>query len=253
MEHNISLAKLEHYGIRGIANEWFRSYLSNRKQYVSINGHESSLASVLCGVPQGSVLGPLLFLIYINGLNQAIKFCKVHHFADDTNLLRFNKSVAKLNKLVNQDIKSLIVWLNANKISLNMEKTELAIFKHQRKKLCTEIKIKLNRKRFYPSQSVRYLGIKIDQNLNWKDDIKDIAVKLNRANFLLFKIRNFVNITILKTIYFAIFHSHINYANLVWAQNSNAMRRILTLQKKGYENYYFPIKELPFKPFIFKT
>ena len=129
-------------------------------------------------------------------------------------------------------MKNLTVWLNANKISLNVDKTELVIFKHQRKKLDTEIKIKLNRKRLYPSQSVRYLGIKIDQNLNWKDHINDIAVKLNRANALLFKIRNFVNITILKTIYFAIFDSHINYANLVWAQNSNAMSRILTLQKR---------------------
>ena len=146
VEHDISLAKLEHYGIRGPANKWFRSYLSNRKQYVSINDHESSLASVLYGVPQDSVLGPLLFLIYINDLNQAIRFCKVHHFADDTNLLHFNKSVVKLNKLVNQDMKILTVWLSANKISLNVEKTELVIFKHQRKKLDTEIKIKINRK-----------------------------------------------------------------------------------------------------------
>ena len=107
MEHDIVLAKREHYGIRGLANEWFRFYLSNRKPYVSINGHESSLASVLYRVPQGSVLGPLLFLIYINDLNQAIKVCKVHQFADDSNLLHFNKSVAKLIKLVNQDMKSL--------------------------------------------------------------------------------------------------------------------------------------------------
>ena len=114
-----------------------------------------------------------------------------------------------------------------------MDKTELEVFKHQRKKLGTEIKIKLNRKRICPSQCVRYLDIKIDQNLNWKDHTNDIAVKLNRANGLLFKIRNFVNITILKAIYFAIFDSYINYANMVWAQNSNAMTRILTLQKKS--------------------
>ena len=81
VEHDILLAKLEHYGICGLANEWFRSCLSNIKQYISINGQESSLASVLYGVPQGLVLGPLLFLIYINDLNQAIKLCKVHHFA----------------------------------------------------------------------------------------------------------------------------------------------------------------------------
>ena len=152
--------------------------------------------------------------------------------------------------LVKQDMKNLTVWLNENKISLNVEKTLPVISKHQRKKLDNEIKITHNRKRVYPSQSVRYLGIKIDQNLNWNDHIKDTAIKLNRANALLFKMRNFLNITILKTIYFVLCNSHINYANLVWAQNSNAMSRILTLQKKkNYDNYYFPIKELPFKSF----
>ena len=95
VSHYILLAKLEH-----------RSYLSNRNQYASINGHKSNFAPVLYGVPLGSVLGPLLFLIYINDLIQAITFCKVHYFADDTNLLHFNKSVAKLNKLVNQNNKT---------------------------------------------------------------------------------------------------------------------------------------------------
>ena len=93
--------------------------------------------------------------------------------------------------------------------------------------------MKPTRKCLYRSQSAKYLGIKIDQNLNWKDYIYDIAAKLNIANALLFKIIKFVNITILKTIDFAVFDSHINCANLVWAQNSNAMNRILTLQEKG--------------------
>ena len=83
VEHDILLSKLKHYGICG--HEWFKSYISNRKQYVSINGYDSNLADTKFGVPQGSVLGPLLFLIYVNDLNQALKFCKVHHFADDTN------------------------------------------------------------------------------------------------------------------------------------------------------------------------
>ena len=107
VDHQILLAKLNHYGIRGVSNDWFKSYLSNRNQYVSINGYESGLAALNCGIPQGSVLGPLLFLLYINDLNQAIKFCKVHHFADDTNLLCLSNSIKKLNKLVNADLKHL--------------------------------------------------------------------------------------------------------------------------------------------------
>ena len=130
-----------------MANNWFKSYLFNRKQFVSINGHISNQTSVKYGVPQGSVLGPLLFLIYINDLNLATKFCKVHHFADNTNLLHFSKSVNKLNKYINLDMKNLTDWLNANKTSLNVKKTELVIFKYKKKKLECPIRIKLSRKR----------------------------------------------------------------------------------------------------------
>ena len=174
-----------------------------------------------------------MFLVYINDLNQALKFCKVHHFADDTNLIHFSKSVNRLNKYVNLDLKNLTYWLNANRISLNVKKTELVIFKHQRKKIDSPIKIKLIRKRLYPSKSVKYLGIKIDENLNWKQHIHDIAIKLNRANALLSIIRNYVNKLTLRTIYFAIFDSHINYVNLIWGQNLHALSRIIILQKKA--------------------
>ena len=161
-----------------------------------------------------------MFLVYINDLNQALKFChKVHHFADDTNLIHFNKSVNRLNKYVNLDLKNLTYWLNANRISLNVKKTELVIFKHQRTKLDSPIKIKLSRKRLNPSKSVKYLGIKTDENLNWKQHIHDMAIKLNRANALLSIIKNYVNKLTLSNIYFAIFDSHINYANLIWGQN----------------------------------
>ena len=122
VDHEIVLAILNHYGIRGVSNDWFKTYLSNRNQYVFINGYETGIAALNCDVPQGSVLAPLLFLLYINDLNQAIKFCTIHLFADDTNLLCQSNSMKKLNKLVNADLKHLANWLNGNKISLNVKK-----------------------------------------------------------------------------------------------------------------------------------
>ena len=116
---------------------------------------------MLYGILQSSVPGPLLFLIYVNDLNQAIKFCKVHHFADDTNLLYFSKSITKPNKYVNLDMRNLTDWLNAIKISLNVQKTELVLFKHQRKVIDSEVKIKLSRKRLYPTDSVKYLVLEL--------------------------------------------------------------------------------------------
>ena len=109
----------------------------------------------------------------------------------------------------------------------------LIIFKHQRKKVDSPTKIKLNCKRLCPSKTVKYLGIKINENFNWKQDIHDIAIKLNRANALLSIIRNYVNKHTLRTIYFAIFDSHINYANLIWGQNLHSLSRIIILQKKA--------------------
>ena len=96
VDHGILLNKLCHYGICRLTNKWFESYLANHRQFVSINGFASSTSSIASGVPQGSVLGPLLFLLYINDLHVAIKHCKVHHFADETNLLVINKSLKRL-------------------------------------------------------------------------------------------------------------------------------------------------------------
>ena len=119
-------------------------------------------------------------------------------------------------------MKNLTNWLNVNKISLNVKNTELVIFKHESKKLKRPIRIRLCRKRFYPSKSVKYLGVKIDENLNWKDHTYDIVTRLNRTNALLYKIRNYISFNTLKAIYSAIFYSHINYENLIRKQNPNS-------------------------------
>ena len=158
--------------------------------------------------------------LYINDLNQAIKFCKVHHFADDTNLLCLSNSIKKLNKLVNADLKHLVNWLNANKISLSVKKTEMVIFKSKQKKFEGDFKIKLCGKRLYPTESVKYLGVKIDTNLSWQYHVNDLSIKLNRANALL-------------SIYFAIFDSYLSYCCLVWSQNYSTIQRIIILQKKA--------------------
>ena len=130
-------------------------------------------------------------------------------------------------------MKHLNSWLSANEIYLNVKKTELVTFKPPRKVLLDETKIKLSGKRLYPSNSVKYLGIKIDRFLHWHDQVNSIAVKLNRANALLLKIRSYVNIKTLRNIYFAIFESHLSYSCIVWAQNINTVRRLNVLQKEA--------------------
>ena len=102
--HDILLSKLNHYGIREVAFDWFKSYLSNRTQYVTINNEKSEIQAIKYGVPQGSILGPLLFLIYINDLSRSIKNSKIHHFADDTNLLYASSSLKDINKKINFDL-----------------------------------------------------------------------------------------------------------------------------------------------------
>ena len=136
---------------------------------------------VSLGVPQGSVLEPLLFLIYINDSNSAIKQCKVHHFDDDTNLLYISESVKKLNKAIDSNLKNLPNWLNANKISLNVSKTELILFKPKIRKLDLDLKLRIYGKRLYPIKSVKYLGIKIDEHLTSLYHKNGFTIRLNRA------------------------------------------------------------------------
>ena len=214
---------MNHYGIRGISNDWFKSCLSNRNQDNSISGFYSGLAAINCSVPEGSVLRPILFLLYINDLNQAIKFCKVHYLAEDTNLLCVS----------NSDLKSLVNWLNANKILLNVKESKMVIFKSKQKKFEGDLKIELCGKRLHPTESFKYLGVKIDTNLNWEYYVNDLSIKMNGANALLFKMKKHVSFKILRPIYFAIFDFHLSYCCLVWAHNCSTIQRILILQRKA--------------------
>ena len=131
VDHDILLSKHNYYGVHGVSLQWFKSYLSNRQQLVTLNCTYSDIKSVWIGSPQGSILGPLLFIIYINDLHLSIKHSNTYHFAADTNLQLIINSLKKLNKYINQDMASLVQWLQANNISLNTKKTEIVIFKTQ--------------------------------------------------------------------------------------------------------------------------
>ena len=157
VNHDILINKLDHYGVRGIENNWFRSYLTGRTQFVSILGFDSNTKPVSHGVPQGSVLGPLLFLLYINDLHTALS-SKVFHFADDTNLLNISNSAKKLQKSLNSDLKILYQWLLANKISLNCDKTEIIFFRKAGEEI-PNVTIKLNGHRLHTSKYIKYLGV----------------------------------------------------------------------------------------------
>ena len=177
--------------------------------------------------------GALLFLLYINDLHVAIKHYKVHNFTNDTNLLIINKSRKKLSKVFNIVLKNLTNWLNANKIFKNFSKTELIIFNPKRKPLDFNMRIKLNGKRLYLTDSVKYLGVKIDSKLNWKSHVNATATKSNQANAMLYEVRVFVNANILKSIYYALFEPHMNYACIIWVQNISTIKLINILQRKA--------------------
>ena len=159
VNHHILLRKLENYGIRGITNQWFHSYLSNRKQSVSIFNYKSEELTITCGVPQWSVLGPLhvLFLLYINDFSNSAKDNEFHLFADDSNLFSSGKKLQTLELNLSRDLINVNQWLCANKLSLNIDKSNLVIFRPPQKKINYNIKLKIDDKDIKEMKSIKYL------------------------------------------------------------------------------------------------
>ena len=251
VNHMILLQKLEHYGIRDIANNWMRSYLTNRSQCVSTNGVKSKNLKVSCGVPQGSILGPLLFIIYINDMHKALNKCTVHHFADDTNLLFSDKSPNVIKKTMNKELALLFDWLCANRLSLNVGKTEFIIFRPPKMKLENRVVLTLNHKQIFESRKIKYLGLLMDDRLTWKFHINELCKKLNRSVGMLFKLRHLCPSSVLKSLYFSIFNSHMTYGLPVWGNTDKIYtEKINLLQKKAIRAITFSDFRAPSLPIL---
>ena len=234
VDHSVLLEKLKYYGIRGIENNWFKSYLSNRNQFVFVSGEKSDIKIIKHGVPQGSVLGPLLFILYINDLKSAIRNCNTFLFADDTCLLNSNTKLKTIEKNLNYDLKMLYKWLCASKISLNITKTEVVLFHHDNKTIDHELKLKLNGKHLSLSENVKYLGITINHNLSFSQHQDSLSIKLRHANGALSKIRHVASKSVLRSVFNSLFMSHLSYGCQTWAQNINLnTNRIYKLQKSA--------------------
>ena len=211
VNHDILCEKLAYYGFRGNCQLLIKSFLSNRQQFVSINGFDSSKLDIKCGVPQGSTLGPLLFLLYINDLRFALKDSIASHFADDTCILYASNKLKSIETVLNCDLRLASDWLNANRLSLNVDKSKLLIFKSKQRKFNKDsISIKLGGVKLTPTDNVKYLGLHIDQNLSCDVQTNQLSKKLSKANGILAKLRPFFTPKeTLISVYYSIFYSHL--------------------------------------------
>ena len=234
VNHEILLKKLEHYGIRERTLDWFKTYLSGRKQCVSINDVNSSLMEIKHGVPQGSVLGPLLFLISINDIIFSSDVFDFFLFADDTSLFYSGKSTESIEPIINCELEKLSAWLTANKLTLNTDKSNVLLFRPINASNNITLSIKINEKQIAEKMHAKYLGVIIDNKLTFSSHISKICQKLTKGNYILAKLRHFVPNKVLKNIYNAYIQPFLDYGILVWSVASKTnMEAISKLHDKS--------------------
>ena len=224
--------KLANYGIRGITNEWFKSYLSDGRHTVSVNSAKSEQCNVTCGVPQGSVL---LFLIYINDFQNSSDLFDFHLFADESNLFCEHKNISNLEKTINNELCKVHTWLCANRLSLNIDKSNFVIFHPPQKNVQgLKLNLKINDQQLNREFFIKYLGVMIDSNLNWKKHAESVVKKIRRSVGILSKIRYYVSTEILMTLYYALVYPFIMYGLIVWGNTyETTIKPVFVIQKRA--------------------
>ncbi len=240
INHQTLLNKLEHYGIRGPALSWFTSYLTNRRQYVNFNGVNSKTGLIDCGVPQGSVLGPLLFILYTNDLHTCLESSKGILFADDTTDYITGPNRNQLFAKMKNDISSLIMWFQANKLSLNLSKTNYMLFTPPKLQLNDQYDPDLCNLVFGGDVIVevptfKFLGIHLDSQLTWSAQFSHLRSKLSSSNYILNSVKKILPRDCMKLVYYSTFQSHLNYGLLLWGPSmaKKYKDRLVILQKKA--------------------
>ena len=234
IDHKTLLSKLNNYGIRGIALSWLKSYLSDRQQFVCIDGHNSSMCNIRCGVPQGSILGPLLFLIYVNDLMNSSSILKFVMFADDTTILASHKNLNQLIHILNSELINISSWFKCNKLSLNINKTNFMHFQSSHSntnQLNYDIKvdgITLDKKDY-----TKFLGVTIDSHLTWNNHISNITSHVAKGIGILYRIKHLLPPKSLLMLYNTLILPYITYGNLIWGNcGISKLNHIFLLQKK---------------------
>ena len=241
LDHKILLYKLYRYGIRGTVYEWFKNYLTDRRQYVEIEYAKSSYRHTTCGVPQGSILGPLLYLLYVNDIHKSSSTDNIVTFADDTTLYLSDKNIVCLYRRANVAINKLYDWFCANKLLLNATKTKYIVIRPQHKQLNFDgLNITLRGNSLtqvgthFQEKSTKFLGIHIDENLTWKHHIINVNKKLSRALFAIKQAKHFLPINCLKILYFSLIHPHLIYGIESWGNaSSTTLKKTMLLQKRA--------------------
>jgi len=232
----IMKSKLEHLGFRGIVLNLIMNYLTDRQQYVYVNNSNSFYSNVIYGVPQGSILGPLLFLLYINDLPNVLNFSKIIMYADDVVIWYSHNCLNIVTDIMNSEMKNIYNWYTENKLSINFSKSNYMIFHGNKKIIPSNMEpIFLGSNSLEQVKVVKYLGIYIQNNLRWSHQIKCVTTKIAAYVGIISKIRHYFSLKIILMYYYSFIHSHISYAISIWGNTYQSnLKPIFILQKKSY-------------------